>query len=69
MDKQALKRLSAEVEKENLLFAHKMFLDNLTLPSEIIGRERKAKELVGSRTLMWPGSLMPFASTFAHHES
>jgi hypothetical protein len=46
VDKQDLKRISAEVEKENLLFANKTFLDNLTLPSQIIGRERKAKELV-----------------------
>ena len=34
------------MEKENLLFANKAFLDNLTLPSEIIGRQGKAKELV-----------------------
>jgi hypothetical protein len=38
VDKQDLKRISAEVEKENLLFANKIFLDNLTLPSQIIGR-------------------------------
>jgi hypothetical protein len=37
VDKQDLQRISAEVEKENLLFADKTFLDNLTLPSQIIG--------------------------------
>jgi hypothetical protein len=46
LDKEALKRISTEVEKENLLFANKTFLDNLTLPSQIIGREKRAKELV-----------------------
>src|SRR5215213_2338820 len=46
VDKQDVKRIFAEVEKENLLFANKTFLDNLTLPSKIIGRERKAKELI-----------------------
>jgi hypothetical protein len=38
VDQQILKRISAEVEKENLLFANKAFLGNLTLPSEISGR-------------------------------
>jgi hypothetical protein len=60
VDKQDLKRLSAEVEMENLLFANKKFLDNLTLPSKIVGRERKAKELVRLLLGYKHGLVVPF---------
>lgn len=46
MDKQDLKRIFGEVEKENLLFAEKTFLDNLTLSSKIIGKKTQAKEFI-----------------------
>jgi hypothetical protein len=60
VDRQDLKRISAEVDKENLLFANKTFLDNLTLPSQIIGRERKAKELVRFLLGYKQGLVVPF---------
>jgi cell division control protein 6 len=69
MDKQVLKRISAEVEKENLLFANKMFLDNLTLPSEIIGRERKAKELVRFLLGYKQGLVVPFVCVYGRSGS
>ena len=69
MDKQILKRLSAEVEKENLLFANKAFLDNLTLPSQIIGRERKAKELVRFLMGYKQGLVVPFVSVYGRSGS
>ena len=64
MDKQDLKRIYAEVEKENLLFANKTFLDNLTLPSQIIGRESKAKELVRFLLGYKQGLVVPFVSVY-----
>jgi cell division control protein 6 len=69
VDKQILKRISAEVEKENLLFANKAFLDNLTLPSEIIGRERKAKELVRFLLGYKYGLVVPFVSVYGRSGS
>src|SRR5688500_17970191 len=69
MDKQILKRISAEVEKENLLFANKAFLDNLTLPSEIIGRERRAKELVRFLLGYKQGLVVPFVSVYGRSGS
>lgn len=60
MDKQDLKRISAEVEKENLLFANKTFLENLKVPSKIIGREGKAKELVRFLLGYRQGLVVPF---------
>ena len=69
MDKQDLKRIYAEVEKENLLFANKAFLDNLTLPSQIIGRERKAKELVRFLLGYKQGFVVPFVSVYGRSGS
>lgn len=69
MDKQDLKRIFAEVEKENLLFANKNFLDNLTLPSQIIGRERKAKELVRFLLGYKQGLVVPFVSVYGRSGS
>ena len=69
MDKQDLKRISAEVEKENLLFANKTFLDNLTLPSQIIGREKKAKELIRFLLGYKHGLVVPFVSVYGRSGS
>src|SRR5215216_4681549 len=69
MDKQDLKRIYAEVEKENLLFANKAFLDNLTLPSQIIGRESKAKELVRFLLGYKQGFVVPFVSVYGRSGS
>ena len=69
MDKEALKRISAEVEKENLLFANKAFLDNLTLPSQIIGREKRAKDLVRFLLGYKQGLVVPFVSVYGRSGS
>src|SRR5215212_8107324 len=66
---QDLKRIYAEVEKENLLFANKAFLDNLTLPSQIIGRESKAKELVRFLLGYKQGFVVPFVSVYGRSGS
>ncbi len=69
VDKQDLKRISLEVEKENLLFANKAFLDNLTLPSQIIGREKRAKELVRFLLGYKHGLVVPFISVYGRSGS
>jgi cell division control protein 6 len=69
VDKQDVKRIFAEVEKENLLFANKTFLDNLTLPSKIIGRERKAKELIRFLLGYKQGVVVPFVSVYGRSGS
>jgi hypothetical protein len=60
VDKQDLKRIFGEVEKENLLFANKTFLDNLTLSSKIIGKETQAKELIRFLLGYKQGLVVPF---------
>jgi cell division control protein 6 len=69
VDKQDLMRISAEVEKENLLFINKTFLDNLMLPSQIIGREKKAKELVRFLLGYKHGLVVPFISVYGRSGS
>jgi len=69
VDKQDLKRISAEIEKENVHFANKTFLDNLTLPSKIIGREKKAKELVRFLLGYKQGLVVPFVSVYGRSGS
>jgi archaeal cell division control protein 6 len=69
VDKQDVKRIFAEVEKENLLFANKTFLDNLTLPSKIIGRETKAKELIRFLLGYKQGLVVPFVSVYGRSGS
>jgi hypothetical protein len=59
-NKEDLKRISEQVEKENAVFANKIFLDNLTLPSQIIGRESKVKELVHFFLGYKQGLVVPF---------
>src|ERR671919_800644 len=69
VDKEDLKRISDEVEKENLLFTNKAFLDNLTLPSQIIGREKRAKELARFLLGYKHGLVVPFVSVYGRSGS
>jgi cell division control protein 6 len=69
LEKQDLKRISAEVEKENILFANKALLENLIIPSKIIGRENKAKELVRLLLGYKQGLVVPFVSVFGRSGS
>jgi archaeal cell division control protein 6 len=69
VDKESLRRISAEVEKENFLFGNKVYLDNLTLPSQIIGGERKAKKLVRFLIGYKKGLAVPFVSVYGRSGS
>jgi cell division control protein 6 len=69
LEKQDLKRISAEVEKENILFANKALLENLIVPSKIVGRENKAKELVRLLLGYKQGLVVPFVSVFGRSGS
>ena len=68
-NKEDLKRISEQVEKENAVFANKIFLDNLTLPSQIIGRESKVKELVHFFLGYKQGLVVPFVSVYGRSGS
>src|SRR5687768_1686460 len=61
--------ISAESEKDNLLLANKSLLVSLILPSKIIGREKKAKELVRFLLGYKQGLVVPFVSIFGRSGS
>jgi cell division control protein 6 len=69
VNKQDLKRISDEIQNENLLFANKAFLDNLTLPSQIIGRETKVKQLVRFLLGYKQGFVVPLVSVYGRSGS
>lgn len=69
MDKLDLARISGEVERESELFANRTLLDSLTLPSQIMGRENKAKELLRFLLGYKQGLVVPFVSVFGRSGS
>ena len=69
MNKQDLNRISEEIDRENLLFTDKSFLDNLTIPSQIMGRETKTKELVRFLLSYRKGLVVPFVSVYGRSGS
>jgi cell division control protein 6 len=58
-----------KLRRKNLLFANKTFLDNLTLRSEIIGRESKVKELIHFFLGYKIGLVVPFVSVYGRSGS
>ncbi len=69
MDRLDLTRISGEVERESELFANRTLLDSLTLPSQIMGRENKAKELLRFLLGYKQGLVVPFVSVFGRSGS
>ncbi len=69
MDKQDLKKILAEIEKEDRIFSKKSYLDNLTFPKNLIGREKKAKELVRFLAGYQKGLVVPFVSVYGRSGS
>ncbi len=48
LNEKDIQRIAVEIESENSLFSKKALLDIFALPSAIIGREDKAKEIADS---------------------
>jgi len=69
LNKQDITRISAEVERESALFANKALLDGLTLPSKIMGREDKAREIIRFLIGYKRGLVVPFVSVFGRSGS
>jgi cell division control protein 6 len=69
MDKEDLLRIAAEVDLENRLFASKAYLDNLAMPSSIIGRSDKIKDLLRFLLGYKQGLVVPFISVYGRSGS
>jgi cell division control protein 6 len=64
-----LTRIISKVEKENSIFANKAYLDILSIPTKIIGREKQAEDLVRYLLGYDQGSVVPFVSVYGRSGS
>jgi archaeal cell division control protein 6 len=69
LDKKDLERISRAIKKEGSLFSKKAYLENLTLPSQIIGREEKAEELARYLLAYQQGLVVPLISVYGRSGS
>ena len=69
MNKQDLKKMLSDIAQENRLFSKKSYLDTLTFPSKIIGRQDKAKELVRLFLGYKQELVVPFISVYGRSGS
>ena len=64
MDTPTLKKIIDDVTKQNSLFSDKSYLDNLTMPSEILGREAQTRQLVEHLLGYQKGLVVPMVSIY-----
>lgn len=69
MDKQDIKKMLSEIEREDKIFSKKSYLDNLSFPKSLVGREKKAKELVRFLMGYQKGLVVPFISVYGRSGS
>lgn len=64
MNKNDLNEIILKVNKENIIFSQKNYLDTLTLPAKIIGRHNQARDLVRLLLGYQKGLVVPFISVY-----
>ncbi|KFM20007.1 ORC1-type DNA replication protein [Marine Group I thaumarchaeote SCGC AAA799-P11] len=69
MNKKSLKRRVSDVQKQNSLFSDKSYLDNLSIPSDIIGRESQTRKLVEHLLGFQKGLVVPMVSVYGRSGS
>ncbi|MBI1663717.1 MAG: AAA family ATPase [Nitrosopumilus sp.] len=69
MDKKELKKIVGDVRKQNSIFSDKSFLDNLSVPNSIIGRENESKKLVKFLLSYEKGLVVPLVSIYGRSGS
>ncbi|KER06890.1 ORC1-type DNA replication protein [Marine Group I thaumarchaeote SCGC AAA799-E16] len=69
MDKKELKKIVGDVRKQNSIFSDKSFLDNLSTPTSIIGREPESKKLVKFLLSFEKGLVVPLISVYGRSGS
>jgi len=69
LDVEKISELRRTIEKKNSIFADMKYLDNLFLPSEIIGRFQESEELLKILMGINGGLLVPFVSVFGRSGS
>ncbi|WP_428325978.1 Cdc6/Cdc18 family protein [Nitrosopumilus sp.] len=69
MDKKELKKIVGDVRKQNSIFSDKSYLDNLSTPESIIGRESESKKLVKFLLSFEKGLVVPLISVYGRSGS
>ncbi len=69
MDKKKLQKIVGNVRKQNSVFSNKSFLDNLSTPVSIIGRESESKKLVKFLLSYEKGLVVPLISIYGRSGS
>lgn len=69
LNKKDLENIVSKIENEGSIFSKKAYLDTITFPSTIVGRQKKAEEL--TRTLLGykQGFVVPFVSVYGRSGS
>lgn len=69
MDKKELRKIVGDVRKQNSVFSDKSFLDNLSTPESIIGRENESRKLVNFLLSYEKGLVVPLISIYGRSGS
>ncbi|MEX0765010.1 MAG: AAA family ATPase [Nitrosopumilaceae archaeon] len=69
MDKREFTRIISKIEKEDSTFSKKAYLDTLSFPPNIIGREKKTEELVRLLVGYKQGYVVPLISVYGRSGS
>lgn len=69
MDKKELQKIVTDVRKQNSVFSNKSYLDNLSVPNSIIGREDESKKLVNYLLSYEKGLVVPLISIYGRSGS
>ena len=69
MDKRELEKIVGDVRAQNSIFSDKSFLDNLSVPNSIIGRESESRKLVKFLLSYEKGLVVPLVSIYGRSGS
>jgi len=69
LDKKELRKIVGDVRKQNSIFSNKLFLDNLMVPTSIVGREPESKKLVDYLLSYEKGLVVPLISIYGRSGS
>ena len=69
LDKKALKGIVNDISKQNSIFSDKSYLDNLSVPSHIIGRQEQTRQIVDYLLGYKKGLVVPFVSIYGRSGS
>ena len=69
MNKRELQKIVSDVRKQNSIFSNKSFLDDLSVPTSIIGRETESRKLVDYLLSYERGLVVPLISVYGRSRS